>query len=234
MSSSPLKLEQLIFEARYDQGYLYLDRCGRIINEFTKHGENWRPGSEISPQLARLVSSYHRTSFNFSNTKLDVSAAKFKSDGEDEIDSFSMTCLKCSATIEKHLEIEAFTRIGIRGIFRLDFKSEAAMNSQLNSFGICASIVDTSRSLPSQVISTEAVFRAKRDGIFMRLKVHGDGTQTINSWGEKTEFQFAIFFDLDFYINEDCDPADDFDTARFITTSHAEMLKMIRQIRGGK
>ena len=63
-------LEQVIFQLRFSQGYLYLDRCGKILNEIGKDYPDWVVSNNVSPQGAALISNSNGCILNFSSAAI--------------------------------------------------------------------------------------------------------------------------------------------------------------------
>jgi hypothetical protein len=52
-------LQKLIFEVRYEYGYAYLDKCGRIVNTITRAFPEWNV-SAINLDGATLVRQHRK------------------------------------------------------------------------------------------------------------------------------------------------------------------------------
>jgi hypothetical protein len=77
-----LKILRVIFEARYDEGYRYLDRCGETLVRIRKHDPSWVIGA-IDPQRGVITSLDRKLTLNMGNESMLVATT-------DEFDSIAM------------------------------------------------------------------------------------------------------------------------------------------------
>ncbi len=77
-----LKILRVVFEARYDEGYRYLDRCGETIVRIRKDDPSWLIGP-IDPQRGVLTNLERKLTLNMGNESLLVATT-------DESDSIAM------------------------------------------------------------------------------------------------------------------------------------------------
>lgn len=113
MTISPRLLEQT-FEARYEKGYRYLDRCGDamciledILSKDT--GRVWMP-DEMKPTGARMKCPETETVVVFDSSHLVVT----RGDADVGEDEFASICVAACAAILPRLAIEEFVRVGAR------------------------------------------------------------------------------------------------------------------------
>ena len=65
---------KLVFEVRYDHGFVYLDRCGTTADRIMSTYPEWiLRGESVNPQNAPLVNLETGTRFNFGPHKYDFS-----------------------------------------------------------------------------------------------------------------------------------------------------------------
>jgi hypothetical protein len=103
-----LLLERMILETRYDRHFLYLDNCGRAMEEFLGRF----PGFEVakaSPETAQMEWRESSTAVTFSHEKVDVAQ-----DYPANLAAFNEICPFLIATVAKHFGVRSFTRVGNR------------------------------------------------------------------------------------------------------------------------
>lgn len=123
----PLR-QRIDFELRYDFGYTYLDRCGRIINTILRERPDWAlRNTDPNPQSAPLVNLDNSCIFNFSTFRIDLHLER-PLDGDalndDQIGVFARQVEDLSAVVVDQLELEDFKRIGCRIAYLFPFASE--------------------------------------------------------------------------------------------------------------
>src|SRR5216117_1578814 len=70
-------LRKIVLEVRYEQGFTYLDKCGRTVNTVMREHPEWViKGNTPDPSNAGLVSLHNGCLLNFSAFKYDVSLEK--------------------------------------------------------------------------------------------------------------------------------------------------------------
>lgn len=115
---SDLVLEQLILEVKYEDGYLYVDRCGKILREIISRWPS-ATAESVAVSETKIVMSNKQITMAFSDKRI-LLTQQYPS-GISEIGEFSDFAIN---TICKHLEISAFTRVGNRFIYILKVEDE--------------------------------------------------------------------------------------------------------------
>lgn len=110
MKSRNLLLEQIVFEARYKQGYRYFDRCGETMIEIEDKIEGWS-AEGISEATARMKNEEERMFFNFGSSKLDL--AQY---GTKDLDckNFFSDLKNFFNIVSRDLGIKEYLRFGLR------------------------------------------------------------------------------------------------------------------------
>lgn len=132
-------LQKVAFEARYLYGFTYLDRCGKTINRIMRDHPEWMiKGDSPNPQDGRLVSVKNGCSFVFSpynyTFQLDMPTGG-ESLSEADLTGFVDQVDLISRIVNDYLELEVFTRIGVRTWHLFGFQSLSAATDWLNSLG---------------------------------------------------------------------------------------------------
>ena len=128
MRVPPPKLQKQIFEARYERGYRYLDRCGEamlILEELlaAQTGKIWLPG-EMQPQGAHLKCPELDMTVVFDTAKLGVEQT---SPDAEAGSAYGAIVTSVVSTITTRFELRNFTRFGLRSfvLFPTDSIEEA-------------------------------------------------------------------------------------------------------------
>lgn len=134
-------LFRLNYELRYREGYVYLDKCGRILNKIQRDYPEWIVQGEAGPQAAPLVNMKNASVFTFSSTNLTLGmempvggSALTKSD----VDSFLQSANYLTALVVDQLGIgdEQITRIGFRPWFIFGAESQEEAENWLRNLGV--------------------------------------------------------------------------------------------------
>jgi hypothetical protein len=132
-------LRQLVFEARYNYGYNYLDRCGKILNRIAREHGEWVPSSQVSPQNAPLYSMKNECKFVFGPVAVNFSINRTNSDTiilDEEVHDFAIQCEEMTAVVVDELELKDFSRIGFRAWYYFPFDSKIESDAWLRDLGI--------------------------------------------------------------------------------------------------
>ena len=107
------KLESLVFEIRYDYGYLYFDRCGQCLLDIEKECEGWLTRNvDVATGTLERIDKRFRVGFN--SIKFDFSAEQaFKTDLEDIVKEIAAVW----KIIQINLDLDIFLRIGYRPVY---------------------------------------------------------------------------------------------------------------------
>jgi hypothetical protein len=128
---------KLVFEARYEQGYVYLDRCGTTVNRLTALNSGW-VAQQINPQNAPLVHVPTGTIFNFGPVKYDFSltqAVGASALRADDVDQFISLLDAVSQVVHEELTLRTFSRKGFRVWYLFPTTSDEESNEWLAGLG---------------------------------------------------------------------------------------------------
>jgi hypothetical protein len=126
-------IHKLVYEVRYHEGYLYLDRCGITANRIVSTYPEWIVRNpDLNPQQAPLVSIKNGTAFTYNSLKYDF-AFEQPTGGqtalnEADVKEFASQASLVSTIVHEELELKKFTRVGFR-IWYL-FGSESKSDSE--------------------------------------------------------------------------------------------------------
>lgn len=160
-------------ELRYDNAYLIFDRTGRVLTDLR----------EIFTDVAVSNASPQQTTFtaNEGTFTIEIGACRFTTVRfERDSQALAKHCKSFFETVTEQLEIEVFTRIGLRSILRKEFKTTEESKAALASM-MLANLEPTKR-FNSSHSPTEVLYRWEDSqiGATVRLKA------------ETTEFKLAI------------------------------------------
>jgi hypothetical protein len=134
------QLRKLLYELRYEHGYVYLDRCGRILDRISREMPEWLPAGDANPQGANLYNVRNRCSFSFSARRLGLSLDHSSPPSaliDDPLRSdFVRTAADMSGFIIQELELDTFARIGARSVFQFSTSSENESHDWLAGLGL--------------------------------------------------------------------------------------------------
>jgi len=108
MHFEDLMLSKVIFELRYDEGYLYWDKCGVTLLDIKRNFPEWK-WEGISTELARLKDNTRNMElvFNYENIR-------FIQNEVENLNQLKETTGKITPLIVKNFEINKFKRVGNR------------------------------------------------------------------------------------------------------------------------
>lgn len=108
MNFGDLYLNRVILELRYDEGFLYWDKCGETLLDIQRNFPEWK-WEGISTELARLKNHTRNMElvFNYKNIR-------FIQNEVENLNQFKEATGKITPIIVKSLEINKFKRIGNR------------------------------------------------------------------------------------------------------------------------
>jgi hypothetical protein len=109
-------LQKLIFEVRYDYGYAYLDKCGRVINTITRIFPEWNV-TAINLNGATLVNIRDDSALAFSSKNFNFVLEQGPGDESltaDHLTNFAEQAETVSAILIEQLGLKDFTRMGFR------------------------------------------------------------------------------------------------------------------------
>jgi hypothetical protein len=114
--SQPI-IHRLVYELRYPHGFIYLDKCGKTLNELLslndKSETEWSI-TKAAPDAASVNNNKKNMAFNFNANKIDMSQIMTKTLPVLDIKDFAITVDKLSTIVFKNLNITEFSRIGFR------------------------------------------------------------------------------------------------------------------------
>ena len=120
MTKAPFKprLDKLVFEVRYDFGYLYLDRCGQTIVDILKSSPDWL--LDNSPKYTTIIDIGRNLTVQFANDKFIFTA---ESINRDNLDNFKGICQYVWKIIQSNLGLDTYIRVGCRIYYLLPTNS---------------------------------------------------------------------------------------------------------------
>ena len=117
MHFEDLKLNRVILELRYDEGYLYWDKCGETLLDIQRKFPEWK-WDGVSTELARLKNLRRNMElvFNYSNIR-------FIQNEVENLNQFKETIEKVTPLIVEKFEINKFKRVGNRYLYVLPLEN---------------------------------------------------------------------------------------------------------------
>jgi len=146
LPSAPVR-HRYVFELRYDAGYLYWDRAGRIAQVLLGNHEEWDVDS-TDTRTCSLVNREKNLAFNYGPGKLDLSQTQ----NEDNptllsLEDFAKIADAFSKAVSDLIEPTYYSRMGFR-IWTLYAASDRQRSQeQARQLGVASGIVDKATPL---------------------------------------------------------------------------------------
>lgn len=170
------KYHKLVFEVRYDQGFVYLDRCGAIANRIMRMDPAWViRGENVNPQGAPLVHAVTGTQLNFNVYKYDFGVDQ-PIGGEDalkddDITAFISNVGAVAPIIHEELSLRTFRRKGFRIWYIFPFDSERDANTWIRGLPAVTVSPSLATSLQGELESQSYVFVVATKDRKMRISI---------------------------------------------------------------
>ena len=111
MEFSDLRLNRVILELRYNEGFLYWDRCGATLKEILKRFPEWK-WERTSTELTRLINTKRNMELTF-----NINNILFIQNEVENLNQFKISIGEIAPLIVEKLEIEKFRRVGNRFLY---------------------------------------------------------------------------------------------------------------------
>jgi hypothetical protein len=115
LSISDFKMTLAVCETRYEDAYLLYDHTGQICHELRTH----LPGVKVvAPAPSQTTGTFELGFFG-----LEIGASRLTTNKPDgKLEQFAAACKNFFDSVTRNLDVKVFTRIGLRTMFRKDFK----------------------------------------------------------------------------------------------------------------
>lgn len=133
--ASDAVLHRLVFELRYNDGFVYLDRCGQTLNSLLREFPEWEC-AKADPSSGQLVHRKTNRSFTFGTAKLDL--AQTQSPDVVTIgppQEFGNLCDGLATIVTEELGLCSFSRIGVRAWHLLGAKTREEADNAILGLG---------------------------------------------------------------------------------------------------
>lgn len=164
MSIDDFKLTLAVCEVRYEEAFLLYDHTGRIAESLRKHFTDFKVLAAAPQQ-----SSFQSKEGSF---VVELKASRFSTKmAGGKLDSFARHSKLFFDCVTSSLETKVFTRIGLRVIFRKDFKNLADAQSELD--GLSLTKLESTERFGVSGPPIEVIFRWQDEqvGTMFRMKV---------------------------------------------------------------
>lgn len=115
------QLIKIVFEARYEKGYKYMDRCGQTLIDIEEADKSWVP-TTVNPQDGQMINLSTAMTLEFNPYKLVAlmdSELISKMNGKMDIDVFIAGLQIVFSKITQNLGVEDFIRFGCRAMYMI-------------------------------------------------------------------------------------------------------------------
>ena len=195
-SINDFKLKRAVCELRYDKSYLIFDRTGQVYHDL----------KTIIPDLD--VTNAHPMNSIAQSEKgvfvVEVGQCRVTVDNpESTLQEFANTCKSFFDIVTKQLEISVFARIGLRSIFRCEFKDLAKARETLASLKLIN--LEEGPRFGIDLPASEVSFRWQNDEIGTLFRLAAESTTIDLMIPVETEEQkihkkvIALTLDIDSY-----------------------------------
>lgn len=173
MKASSFRLQKIIFEVRYDNGYLYFDRCGSV----------WKLLAETYPELRGIHVSPDQAQFRLGDLPVVLHMDQGKAVTHSEYpksrkDSYEITN-KFIPLVAEQLELSAYTRIGCRVMFECMCQTQEGVQ-EIRRVGL----------IPASLPSLKQAWQLKNLDLSFTTEESGAGSLVhIATFERKLEFQ---------------------------------------------
>ena len=150
------KYHKLVFEVRYDRGFLYLDRCGATANRIMATDPAWViRGENVSPQGAPLVHAVTGTQLNFGVYKYDFSVdqpvGQEAALTQADVTAFITQVASIGPILHEELTLTTLRRKGFRVFYVFPFTSEDESHDWLRTLSAVTVSPTVSREFEAEL-----------------------------------------------------------------------------------
>lgn len=231
MTFEQLKLSRVVFELRFDNGYLFWDKCGEETRTILqKLGNDWK-FVEVNPKDGNILSNKKLRA----EIKFNISSVRVIQDDVENLSKFKNICDTIVPIIKNYQQIDKFKRVGNRfwyvypvesidiakqlildsGIIKLDEHKKAGFGPVLQESECMLLIVDTEKQLNYKI----RIIAIERDD--ERLPAYSEyfiGLEKFKTYNP----EYAVMLDVDISTTQDV-KADSFDSADYIQKAYKKL-----------
>jgi hypothetical protein len=128
-------IHKMIFELRYERGYSFWDRGGRLTNQllYGSHGQPWQI-QKVGPDGAHLTIDDEGLSFNYGPQKLDLTQEQsIRNETLMSFSDFAVLSDEMTSLVVTGLQLSSFTRLGFRVLHLYRVETYEAMQELAQS-----------------------------------------------------------------------------------------------------
>lgn len=135
------QLRRMVYEVRYRDGQLYLDRTGRLLKELLKDSPEWVLTSDPTPQGTNLLNIRSGVRIALSLAAASLSLDRTGSDELIEPAEVTEFVDQTESVLERILdeyEVKTLERVGYRENYHFPFASKDESETWLRELGLCS------------------------------------------------------------------------------------------------
>jgi hypothetical protein len=132
-------LRQMTCEVRYQDGYLYLDHCGRLLKRLVHDSAEWIVAPEPAPQGTTLLNLLAGTALRFGLRSASIGLDRTAADeviATDEANEFIKEVGDVLEMVIDELEVAELTRVGYREQYYFSFDSKEDSEKWIGELGL--------------------------------------------------------------------------------------------------
>lgn len=169
MKLSGPQLQQLNIEVKYESGYLYLDRCGRILLDLERERDGWYP-NKADPQQGRIINPEYNYSVSFNTFSYGFAAEKAF---EVKFDQTAEEAEAIWKLIRANLDLQSFLRIGCRFIYYLPTKSREESERLIKRAHLNVEVPDSITEAGYKITTRQVVTVMEKKEYQYRVELNG-------------------------------------------------------------
>lgn len=238
-TDSDILAQLLVFEARFDDAFRYLDRCGEVLSLLRIHHPNWKP-QDPNPQSGLLINHQAKLAMSFNTEKFSINRQVDKTipplEAETVLAVLAPEAEKIYSIITETLSIPNTTRVGAR--FSFFAPSDSLEDAEFFTVkGVPCQFNDTvSEICHGDIYSSAYRVRLDDQQTGVRRTIHvasvlqsSEGQPVYTGLkGESITANAGIVIDIDTFTRPSTGHFSD--TQRFITNAYHESLGFTRRI----
>jgi hypothetical protein len=132
-------LRHMTCEVRYDDGYLYLDHCGRLLKKLVGEGAEWIVAPNPTAQATTVFNILSSTSLGFSFRAASLTLDRTTADeviAAEEAEEFIRQAGDVLEMVIDELEVTELTRVGYREQYYFPFESKEESEKWIDGLGL--------------------------------------------------------------------------------------------------
>jgi uncharacterized protein (TIGR04255 family) len=159
------QMEKVVFEVRYEHGYLYWDRCGHIWKELIKAWPNLKEMG-VTPESAKFNLAEKAISLTFNKSNCNITQ-----EYPDDLEIFTKISNDFISIVREYIEINIYKRVGNRFILLRPFDELSSVISMFEDNNISPLRAERVSLLGDKLLELGIIIRVGSDDINHTIKM---------------------------------------------------------------